>query len=129
MVYQSDESGGPSSRNLLASMAGTSSAFYDLDSEGFGLSSRENIKELVDIPELDITEVEKGLQEKARFTAELAGRLFQAMHVSVADDLLRLLLRPSNARKSNRDWTHCRVRVVRTGELGPAVRRGELWHI
>lgn len=57
-------------------MAGTSSAFYDLDSDGYGLKSRESVKAAA-AP--DIAEVEKALKEKARFTAELAGRLFQAL--------------------------------------------------
>lgn len=77
-----EESGGTSNRSLLSGMAGTSSAFYDLDSEGFGLSSRENIKDLVQSSELEAAELERDLEEKARYTAELAGRLFQAMHVS-----------------------------------------------
>lgn len=66
-------------------MAGTSLALHDLDSEGFGLSSRDNIKDLVSSATLDAAEVERGLQEKARYTAEFAGRLFQAMHVSSSD--------------------------------------------
>lgn len=62
-------------------MAGTSSALYDLDSDGYGLNSRENVKELVGNSVVDVAGVEKGLQEKARVTAEFAGRLFQAMQV------------------------------------------------
>lgn len=52
-----------SARERLAGMAGTSSAFYDLDSDGFGLKSRENIKAMAPP---DAKEVEKALKEKAR---------------------------------------------------------------
>eukprot|EP00903_Cladosiphon_okamuranus_P010342 g9785.t1 len=65
-----------SARERLAGMAGTSSAFYDLDADAYGLKSRENIKAMAPT---DAKEVEKALKEKARFTAELAGRLFQAL--------------------------------------------------
>lgn len=76
-----EESGKGNPRTYLGCMAGTSSALYDLDSDGYGLTSRENIKELVPSKLVDVEEVERGLQEKARFTAQLAGRLFQAMQV------------------------------------------------
>lgn len=55
-----------SARERLAGMAGTSSAFYDLDSDGFGLKSRENIKAMA-LKEADTKEVEKALKEKARY--------------------------------------------------------------
>lgn len=71
-----------SARSLLGCIAGTSSALYDIDSDGYGLSSRENVKELVPDDVVDVESVQKGLQEKARLTAEFAGRLFQAMQVS-----------------------------------------------
>lgn len=74
-------------------MAGTSSAFYDLDSDGYGLSSRENIK---DAGAPEIAEVESGLEEKARFTAELAGRLFQALQA-------HLMSLPPESRKTTLD--------------------------
>lgn len=74
-------------------MAGTSSAFYDLDSDGYGLSSRENIKR-AGAPEID--EVEKSLNEKARFTGQLAGRLFQALQA-------HLMSLPPESRKTTLD--------------------------
>lgn len=55
-----------SARERLAGMAGTSSAFYDLDSDGYGLTSRENIKTMM-APPADVKEVEKALKEKARY--------------------------------------------------------------
>lgn len=45
-------------------MAGTSSAFYDLDSDGYGLKSRENVKAMAPA---DVKDVEKALKEKARY--------------------------------------------------------------
>lgn len=80
-------------------MAGTSSAFYDLDADGYGLSSRENAKESGTV---EIEEVENGLQEKARFTAELAGRLFQALQA-------HLMSLPPEARKQTLDKEHAEM--------------------
>lgn len=57
-----------SARERLAGMAGTSSAFYDLDSDGFGLRSREGVKA---VAATDMKEVEKALKEKARWGAAL----------------------------------------------------------
>ncbi|CAB1117986.1 unnamed protein product [Ectocarpus sp. CCAP 1310/34] len=65
-----------SARERLAGMAGTSNAFYDLDTDGYGLKSRESVKAEA---AADIAELDKALKEKARFTGELAGRLFQAL--------------------------------------------------
>lgn len=77
-------------------MAGTSSAFYDLDSDGYGMSSRENVTET---GVAEVAEVEDKLQEKARFTAELGGRLFQALQA-------HLMSLPPEARKQTLDKDH-----------------------
>lgn len=59
-----------SARERLAGMAGTSSAFYDLDSDGYGLKSRENVKTMAPA---DVKSVEKALKEKARYLIYLRG--------------------------------------------------------
>ena len=77
-------------------MAGTSGALCDLDSDGYGLQSREGVK--VE-GAAEISEVERSLQEKARFTAELGGRLFQALQA-------QLMSLPPEARRQTLDRTH-----------------------
>lgn len=77
----------------MACMAGTSGAFYDLDSDGHGLKSRQGVKEAASE---EIAAVEKGLKEKARFTAELSGRLFQALQA-------HLMALPPEARRETLD--------------------------
>lgn len=74
-------------------MGGTSTAFYDLDSDGYGLKSRASVKEA---SASDISALEKGLKEKARFTSELAGRLFQALQA-------HLMALPPEARRETLD--------------------------
>lgn len=66
---QSEEAG--SARERLAGMAGTSSAFYDVDSDGYGFKSRENIKAMAPT---DAKEVEKALKEKSRYVC--CGNIF-----------------------------------------------------
>ena len=83
-------------RDLLAGMAGTSTAFYDLETDGYGLSSREMA---TTVGAAEVEEVEKALQEKARFTAELAGRLFQALQA-------HLMALAPEARKETLDRVH-----------------------
>ncbi|CAM9257531.1 unnamed protein product [Ascophyllum nodosum] len=85
-----------SPRELLGCMAGTSGALCDLDSDGYGLQSREGVK--VE-GAAEISEVERSLQEKARFTAELGGRLFQALQA-------QLMSLPPEARRQTLDRTH-----------------------
>lgn len=80
-------------------MAGTNSAFYDLDSDGFGLESRENVKT---VGATEISEIEKRLQEKARYTAELGGRLFQALQA-------HLMSLPPESRKQTLDKAHAEM--------------------
>lgn len=94
-----DPSDGDGPRKLLGCMAGTSGAFHDLDSDGYGLQSREGVNEL---ETNEISEVEDKLQEKARFTAELAGRLFQALQA-------HLMSLPPEARKQTLDRTHAEM--------------------
>ncbi|CAN0022092.1 unnamed protein product, partial [Ectocarpus sp. 13 AM-2016] len=82
-----------SARERLAGMAGTSNAFYDLDTDGYGLKSRESVKAEA---AADIAELDKALKEKARFTGELAGRLFQALQA-------HLMALPPESRKGTLD--------------------------
>ncbi|CAM9532499.1 unnamed protein product [Ectocarpus sp. 12 AP-2014] len=82
-----------SARERLAGMAGTSNAFYDLDTDGYGLKSRESVKAEA---AADIAELDKALKEKARFTGELAGRLFQALQA-------HLMALPPESRKDTLD--------------------------
>lgn len=84
---------------MLACMAGTSSAFFDLDSDGYGLSSRENTQTF---GAAQVSEIEKSLQEKARFTAEFAGRLFQALQA-------HLMSLPPESRKQTLDKQHAEM--------------------
>lgn len=83
-------------RDLLAGMAGTSTAFYDLETDGYGINSREMA---TTVGAAQVEEVEKALQEKARFTAELAGRLFQALQA-------HLMALAPEARKETLDRVH-----------------------
>lgn len=82
-----------SARERLAGIAGTSNAFYDLDTDGYGLKSRESVKAEA---AADIAELDKALKEKARFTGELAGRLFQALQA-------HLMALPPESRKDTLD--------------------------
>ncbi|CAM9105718.1 unnamed protein product, partial [Laminaria digitata] len=90
-----EESAG-GARDLLAGMAGTSTAFYDLETDGYGVNSREMA---TTVGAAQVEEVEKALQEKARFTAELAGRLFQALQA-------HLMALAPEARKETLDRVH-----------------------
>lgn len=83
----------PNTRERLAGMGGTSTAFYDLDSDGYGMKSRESVKQ---VSAADISALDKALKEKARFTAELAGRLFQALQA-------HLMALPPEARRETLD--------------------------
>lgn len=77
-------------------MAGTSVALNDLETDGYGINSHEIA---TTVGAAQVEEVEKALQEKARYTAELAGRLFQALQA-------HLMALAPEARKETLDRVH-----------------------
>lgn len=106
-----------SARERLAGMAGTSSAFYDLDSDGYGLKSRENVKTMAPA---DVKSVEKALKEKARYLIYLRG----GPHLShLAWCIFGLCFAPTYFRPDLREILHNGSEICREsgGTLPPSL--------